>query len=148
MHVVLRLKSPLRRPCSCVPLAIVAAMGSAPICTKQHEANRDGHTSRGQPSNPPLEHPPSDLALHPPIKALGLRPRPPSQLRCVSPPTLQGTATRREALTLLYTLQPRPLVYPPLQEASSGGYPRPPPQQPKHTSCEICSVPIFRNRNP
>ena len=29
-YVVLRLKSPLRRPCSCVPFAIVAAMGSAP----------------------------------------------------------------------------------------------------------------------
>ena len=37
---------------------------------KQHKANRDGYTSRGQLCNPLLEHPPADLALHPPIKPL------------------------------------------------------------------------------
>ena len=65
-----------RWPCSCVPLAIVAAMGSAPICTKQHEANRDGYTSQGQTSNPPLEHPPLTLLSTLQSRPLVYRPAP------------------------------------------------------------------------
>ena len=97
------------------------------LTPKQHEANRHGCTSRGQPSNFRKITPFRNRSPWIPPRALA-----PS---C-------GTAkqanpeTANQALELSIQplrppnplLQPRPLVYPPVHQASSGGYPPPTPQ--------------------
>ena len=130
------------------------------ICTKQHEANRDGYTSRGQPSNfQKITHlpfrnrspwiPPQALA---PSCGTAKQANPSLDLplfgtanQAPTPPSLELPSSPYAPPNPL--LQPRPLVYPPVHQASSGGYPPHPTGHPSKNAIFLLFVRVRNDKN-